>query len=252
MRLRFLAPYLCVLNAPEDPPDDPKGGGGDEKKFTQADLNGILKKEADKLTKKLQTEAAEALKAKTDELELKISELTESIETAGKSAEEKERARAIKAEKKLHDDLAASQARVTELEGKLATETGAHRSTRTRYALTTLFTRERVLPDALTDALDVMEKTSEQEYDESGNLVAITLSDGTRHDDPDKAVKAFLEKRQFYVEPQKPGTGQRRPSGNRGGEHGTDVDSMSAGDLLAAGFAEAPRGAQRSLPGDPK
>ncbi len=230
---------MQVLRAPEgDDGPGGGGGGGGAKTFTQDEVSAIVSKEVKKAQSKFADyDAIKAKAAQVDELTQRMTALEEEKALAGKSAEEKERARAAKESKKLLDDLAAAAKERDDMKSALEAERNSHRTTRLRTKLGSALTASDVFPQAAADALDAFQRESEAEFDEKGELVSLTMAhDGTRYSasDLNKATESFLKAKPWYAKGAPGGAGIKRPNGAGGaGGDNRPLHELSNDELLA-------------------
>lgn len=208
--------YLrAPLLAPEG--DNPGGGSGDNapKTFTQDELGAIVSRETKKISAKFADYDDLKKKAlQVDDLTGRIASLEEEKANAGKTAEEKERARAEKERGTLQASLAALQKERDEAKALLDSERGNHRMTRARQRLVSALTSSDVHAPALSDAIDTFVRESEIEFAEDGELAGLTLTqDGTRYTAADlkKAAESFLRNKPWFAKGAPGGGGHTRP-----------------------------------------
>jgi hypothetical protein len=232
--------YLrSALRAPEGA--EGGGGGGDggagaDKTFTQAELSAIVARETKKLASKFgDYDDLKKKAAQVDELTARMQTLEEEKDNAGKSAEEKERARAAKESATLQATLAATQKERDEAKAALDSERGDHRMTRTKQRLVSALTSSDVHAPALSVALETIVRESEFEFDDKGELASITLNhDGTRYSASDlkKAAESFLRSQPWFAKGAAGGGGHTRPgTGHSNGAGGRPLHEMSVQEL---------------------
>ena len=207
--------YALGLCSAEGEGEGDGGGEAPAKTFTQEDIDRIIAKERRSFEAKLKgsTELAEKAK-RAEELEARLAELEEEKALAGKTAAEKERARAEKASQAMATEKARLEAEKVELAAELERARKEHQMTRASNALSTALSSAGVFPGAAEDALASLMSNSEMEWDDNGKLIAITLElDGTRYDDPKKAAAAFLAKKTHFAAGSTGGSGTRLPNG---------------------------------------
>jgi len=215
--------------------DDPGAGGGDPpggaggqatipgtedppKTFTQEELNAFLAKERKATEAKFKDyDELKAAADKVAEMNKRLEELEEEKQLAGKSAEEKERARAKKERETLLADKERLAAEKAEADAKLEAAVAEHRMTRARHTLSLALSSAKVYAPAAGDALDAMMRDSELEFGDDGALKRITLNhDGVVYDDMTKAATAYLAAKPHYAAGALGGTGTRPPTGGTG------------------------------------
>lgn len=216
--------------------DDPGGGGGGTppgdqttlpgtddppKTFTQDQLNALLAKERKATEAKFgDYDKLKEAAGKVEELNKRLEELEEEKTLAGKSAEEKERARAKKERETLLADKEKAETEKAEVEARLAAAFEEHRNTRARHTLSLALSAAKVYAPAAADALDAMMRDSTLEFDkETGELTQVTLAnDGVVYDDMNKAAAAYLASKPHFAAGAIGGTGTRPPNGTRAGD----------------------------------
>lgn len=233
---------ICVSNPPISgligfaEGDGDGDGGGDSsgdppppKTFSQDEVNALLARDKKKLTS--QIEALESKASSAEEMRQQIAELNEQIELAGKSAEEQAKAKAKKAAEKQAAEVDGLRSQLSELEQNLNGERQSHQATRVRNRLATALIEADVYPAAQDKALASMVGDAEAEFDEDGNLVAITLEhDGTRYEDLKAAAVSYLAEHPYFAKAKPGGAGSGRPHG--GGRTSAPLADMDPQDLL--------------------
>lgn len=235
-----LAPFepftgVCNIEGEGDP-----GGGGEAdpapRTFTQDEVTALVGREVSKAKSQFRDYDTIREKAgQVDDLTAKYDALQLQFEDAGKTAEEKERARASRERETLDRKLAALEQSRAEHETALEAERTAHRQTRASHDLMSALTGADVHPKAAGDALRALMAESELEYGEDGALAAITLRhNGMRHgaDALAKAAADFLEAKPYFAKGAPGGAGTRPPNGGGSGGDGRPLHELSPAEAL--------------------
>ena len=206
------------------------GSGGDDKTFTQAEVDKFNADTRRKLEAKFKDyDDIKAKAAKVDELTASVTALTQKVEDVGKDATQLERERAERELATLKTKTETLQAQLAEMTGKVGEEATAHRNTKAGHKLSLALQQADVHPEATEVALRTLLSQSELEFSDEGNLTGITLQhDGTRHEvgKLKEAAKSFLEAHTFLAKGAPGGTGSKRP--NAGGAGGVPLHEMSS------------------------
>lgn len=210
----------------DDPQDAPK-------MISQEQVNALLAKERRSFETKLKAASELSDKAsRADELEAKLAELEEERALAGKTAAEKERARAEKATQTMASEKARLEAEKATLAADLEKARSEHRMTLANHSLSVALSSAGVFASASEDALASFVQNSELEFDDSGALTAATSKlDGLRYDDFKKAAEAFLAKKPHFAAGSGGGSGTRLPGGG-GVRSNKPLHELSTAELL--------------------
>ncbi len=230
----FEASSPSIQSAENDAVGD-GGGAPASKTYDDAAVNAMVARAVAKTEAKFK-DYSELQKAasRVQELEAKHAELSEQIELAGKSAQEKEAARAAKATATLQAQLAEISKRAEQLQAERDAERGAHQRTRASTVLGQALSAADVHLLAMSKALKLMLDESEIEFDDRGNVAAVTLSsDGLRYGAQDltKAAAAYLHANPFLANGAKGGAGASRSNGSGSANSQKALHEMSIDEL---------------------
>lgn len=234
MRLAPADPFTCFAEG--DPPAPPPGDPPPPKTFTQDELNAIVAKRVGEVQKKFADyDDVKAKAGKADEALAKVNELTEKLELAGKSEEEKAKLLAEKLQAKSEAErIALAKERD---DAKAAAERAREdlRSTRIDHQVTAVLTSAKALPEMLPYAISAFRAETKIEHDDNDRITSITFDD-VPYTDAKKAAEAWLKSRPGFAAAPAGGGGTRGPNG---APPGKSFDTMSAVELATLGLEQA-------------
>lgn len=249
MRLTPRDPWVCFVENEDEDDDAGDGEDGNEKRYTEADVEKLIKRRLAK-SNKGQAKELTALQKANESLQAQLTELTDKLEQ-GKSADEK-------SEKKQERALARAEAQIKELTEKLsaAEETGKASSTKLRShiksaAIRKALTKSGVLTKALPHAVKLMmedlgaEILEEEGDDGQMQHVVVVKVDGKETDDIGKAAQRWLKDNTHFASHPGAGSGEKPPgrktsAGGLGMELSPEViEKADATSLIEKGFSEA-------------
>lgn len=228
---RHTDPFLCFAEGDGDPDDDPDD---DDKKFSQADVDRIVKrrlKKADAAHAKLQSQFEE-LQGQLAELQNQPDDDTDTNGDASKELTKlkRELARATGELKKLTE----------ERDQAIEAATGAttrYKQHRIKNELQAALLKSGALPTAVDDAVAMMAAGADLEEDDEGGATIVVKVGDVPYEDPIKAAAKFLAEKPHYAKaPAGGGSGNPRGGGGRGGQP-LDPEKTPSTALISQGLS---------------
>jgi NADH dehydrogenase/NADH:ubiquinone oxidoreductase subunit G len=225
--------------------DDDAKKKAEEKQYSKADLERVVKDRLKKLTR--EHEALQAEKKKSDEALAELTSRIEELEDSGgdKGADAKDTAKELAT---LRRELKRATDQISTLTKEKETATKSLGETTERYKRTRIdgLLRDGLIgakahKDGIADAVELMRIRGKAEIDEDDRFT-ITI-DGVPYEDAKEASAAFLKKHPYLAEGmQSHGDGHPRP-GNSGGRVLSEkqMESMPVSGLLSAGLQSPPK-----------
>lgn len=234
---RHASPFTAFVSskAKKDGDEDDDGDGDDdepEKKFTQADVERMIKARLKKATKTI-----DDLTAKVDALSKKSDDDTDD-EPAGKGDQSADLKRLEREMKRLSSQVAEVTKERDEALAKAGELTRKTRQSSAERTLSAALSKAGVSSKASDAALKLMLQSVE--HDEDGDGFTVTI-DGVPYASSDakslaKSASKFLETHSYFAEAkQGSGDGGRRDGGGRLPTQ-EDLDKMPVGSLLETGL----------------
>lgn len=234
---RHASPFTAFASskAKKDGDEDDDGDGDDdepEKKFTQADVERMIKARLKKATKTI-----DDLTAKVDALSKKSDDDTDD-EPAGKGDQSADLKRLEREMKRLSSQVAEVTKERDEALAKAGELTRKTRQSSAERTLSAALSKAGVSSKASDAALKLMLQSVE--HDEDGDGFTVTI-DGVPYASSDakslaKSASKFLETHSYFAEAkQGSGDGGRRDGGGRLPTQ-EDLDKMPVGSLLETGL----------------
>lgn len=217
----------------EDPPaDPPPPPPPPEKKFSQADIDATAAKiRADERKKFADYETVKAQASKVTDLEKQLQDIRDEQENKGRSAEDKAKLEAQRAQRQIEKQKEESALALSEERGKRESAEKTLKELRLSIVLGTALDTAKVLPQAREKAIRAMQDDIKYEMDDEGNISSITYG-GVLQKSMAEAATAFLRDNDFYASGGRPaGGGSKRPSGS-GAPGGKKLEDMSIDELL--------------------
>lgn len=232
----FVSPGICGVDG-DAIEDDEDVGGAPPVTFTQEQVNKLLAQERRRSEKKLAD--LEGLKAQVEEskgLATRLQELEEQAELAGKSAEEKAKAVAERAQAQSAKRVADLEAQIKALSTERDTAAGKLTDHVKRSAASDALSKAGVLQGAEKHALRAFLEDVRFDLDEEGRITGAEYQDVPQ--DIAAAAAAFLSDNDLFKAAKPGGSGTRTPTS--GALTDKDIDSMSSSELAAHGWNQKP------------